>query len=141
MVIGGCGLIGVAIYLLTAKAQECVNGQTKCVGYDQYACINGKWELIEPNSPSCGYVPPECTDGETKCIGYDFYVCINGKWELIEQNSPSCGYEPPECNEGDTKCVGPDLYKCINGKWVLTEPNSPSCTTGSITITDIVVHT
>jgi len=37
---------------------ECNEGETKCVGYDLYKCINGKWQLVETNSSQCGYTPP-----------------------------------------------------------------------------------
>ena len=37
---------------------ECEEGDTKCIGYDLYKCIEGKWVLVERNSVSCGYKPP-----------------------------------------------------------------------------------
>ena len=37
---------------------ECIEGATKCVGYDLYKCIGGKWQLVERNSEQCGYQPP-----------------------------------------------------------------------------------
>ena len=73
----------------------CTEGETKCVGYDLYKCIGGKWQLVERNSEQCGYVPPECIEGATKCVGYDLYKCIGGKWQLVERNSEQCGYQPP----------------------------------------------
>ena len=36
----------------------CTEGETKCVGYDLYKCIGGKWQLVERNSEQCGYQPP-----------------------------------------------------------------------------------
>lgn len=36
---------------------ECSEGDTTCVGYDQYRCINGQWQLVERNSTQCGYEP------------------------------------------------------------------------------------
>jgi len=83
------------IVSIPSPPPECTEGETKCVGYDLYKCINGKWQLVESNSEQCGYVPPECTEGETKCVGYDLYKCINGKWQLVERNSTQCGYTPP----------------------------------------------
>jgi len=115
-------------YVITViPPPECEEGETKCVGYDLYQCINGKWQFIKSNAEECGYVPPECEEGEQKCIGYDLYQCINGKWVKIKQNAEECGYVPPECNEGEQKCVGYNLYQCINGRWQLVEVNSEQC--------------
>ena len=75
---------------------ECTEGETKCVGYDLYSCVNSTWVLQEQNSPQCDYIPPVCTDGETKCVGYSLYECVSGEWVLIEENSPECGWEPPQ---------------------------------------------
>lgn len=82
-------------------------GSTQCFGYDLYTCTGGQWVLTEPNSPSCGYVPPVCTEGDTKCEGYDLYTCIGGQWVLTEQNSSACGYTPPseECEQHTTQAT------------------------------------
>ena len=32
---------------------ECREGDTKCIGYDLYQCINGKWQVIERMSDRC----------------------------------------------------------------------------------------
>jgi len=52
------GIAGFAISRITyglPPGAECVEGETKCEGYDLYQCINGRWQLIEKNSPQCGY--------------------------------------------------------------------------------------
>lgn len=109
------------------------DGSTTCDDYDLYyieyeyvSYDNGEtWaktsqtrlgDLIEENSPSCGYVPPTPiykwdTDGTTICIGFDLhnmeyeYISYdNGTtWNkdgnervgsLIQANSTECGYNP-----------------------------------------------
>jgi len=35
--------------------EPCKEGARKCIGYDLYECIDGKWQLIEKNSSECGY--------------------------------------------------------------------------------------
>lgn len=91
----------------------CNEGDTKCVGYSLYKCVNNQWELVEYNSPQCGYVPP-CLEGQTKCDGYTLYQCINGQWQLVQENSPECGYIPPT----------PDRAVAISGQGDPQNPNS-----------------
>jgi len=87
----------------------CIDGDTKCEGYDLYECQNGEWVLIEKNSPACGYAPepePECKEGRTKCVGYDLYECVNGEWVLKKANSPVCGAPPPTfCDYDYILCI------------------------------------
>jgi hypothetical protein len=60
---------------------ECTSGETKCVGYDLYACRDGQWSLFEKNSVMCGYPspPPEisydwaCYEFQAK-PGYEIYA-------------------------------------------------------------------
>ncbi|MFA7664339.1 MAG: PKD domain-containing protein [Clostridia bacterium] len=35
-----------------------VHGDETCIDYDNMTCNDGEWEVIEPDSPSCGYPPP-----------------------------------------------------------------------------------
>lgn len=35
-----------------------VHGDETCFDYDKMICNDGEWEVIEPDSPSCGYPPP-----------------------------------------------------------------------------------
>lgn len=35
-----------------------VHGDETCIDYDNMICNDGEWEVIEPDSPSCGYPPP-----------------------------------------------------------------------------------
>ena len=37
---------------------ECIEDETKCVDYNLYKCVKGKWTLVETNSTRCGYQPP-----------------------------------------------------------------------------------
>ena len=106
--------------------RECKEGETRCIGYDLYECVGGRWKLVEKDSERCKY-KPECEEGRTKCEGFDYYECRHGRWVLVERNSEKCGYKPRECEEGKTTCIGYNLYKCVNGKWVLWEANSPRC--------------
>ena len=86
---GGATAIG--WYFVKGKPPECTEGDTKCVGYDLYTCVNGEWKLTEENSPTCGYTEP-CTEGETKCQGaappgaqYESicHLCRNGEWASV----------------------------------------------------------
>jgi hypothetical protein len=97
--LAGVGLIATALglFLWTRKAEAaCEEGQTKCEDTDLHACVDGKWQLIEANSPSCGGGPiPECNAGDTKCVGVDLYTCVDGEWQLTEEDSDSCKVTPP----------------------------------------------
>ena len=42
-----------------------VEGETKCVGKDQYICTSGKWKLKEKNSTACSYTPSPPPDKAT----------------------------------------------------------------------------
>lgn len=93
----GIGLLAGALglFLWTRKAEAaCEEGETKCVDVDLYACVDGKWELAEANSPQCVPPPPECEEGDTKCVGTDLYTCVAGEWQLTESNSDSCKVGP-----------------------------------------------
>lgn len=99
-ILAGIGLLAGALglFLWTRKAEAaCEEGQTKCVGVDLYACVDGVWQLVEANSPQC--ITPECESGQIECRNRDLWACVNGKWQLEQVDSPSCGYEPPpaEC--------------------------------------------
>jgi len=55
---------------------QCVDGQTRCVGYDLEKCLAGNWFLWETNNVEiCGYVPPEPPPPE------------DGIWEWIKKNA------------------------------------------------------
>ena len=48
------------------NVKECFSeGATKCIGYDLFECVNGRWTLKEANSVQCGYpitpvLPTDC---------------------------------------------------------------------------------
>jgi len=98
-ILAGIGLLAGALglFLWTRKAEAaCEEGEAKCEDTDLLACVDGKWQLIEANSPQCGGGPiPECNTGDTKCVGTDLYTCVGGEWQLTEEDSDSCKVTPP----------------------------------------------
>ena len=101
-----------------------IEGDTKCVGYNLYKCINGEWVLQQTNSSICGYAPPECIENNTKCVGNDLYKCVNSKWGLYQANSSTCNLcKNVICAD---VCVGYDLYtqKC--------QPSTGACVVDTI---------
>ncbi|GAI39449.1 unnamed protein product, partial [marine sediment metagenome] len=99
-IIAGIGLLfgALGLFLWTKKAEAaCEEGTTKCEAGDLYACIDGKWELAEADSPQC----LECEEGDTKCVDTDLYTCVAGEWQLTESDSASCKVGPvPPLPEG-----------------------------------------
>lgn len=77
-------------------AAECSpDGITKCVGFDLYTCVGGKWVLTETNSPSCEYVPPECSDYTTQaeCTAAGCYWWSDNTCHSTPETPPDCeGY-------------------------------------------------
>jgi len=97
-ILAGIGLLATALglFLWTRKAEPaCTEGETKCEDGDLHACVDGNWELLQANSPSCPQ-PPECNEGDTKCDpNNNLYTCVAGEWQLTEEDSPSCKVTPP----------------------------------------------
>jgi hypothetical protein len=91
-------------------AGTCTEGETKCIYFDLYKCIDGRFQRIEEKSPDCGYVPGE---GETRCVGRDLYKSVEGGWILYEKNSPQCRYEPPLPCPIMCICMGTPLVDCL----------------------------
>ena len=115
---------------------ECVEGETKCVGMDQYKCVNGRWVLYHQNSPVCGEILCEGIVCPDICVGTNLYsqVCnpYTGKCEqstIVKENAEECGYEPicDTAHQNKDHCFGYDLYKCSDGKWILVFHNAPEC--------------
>jgi len=74
----------------------CTEGQTKCVGFDQYVCRRGSWVVNEYNASACGYtVAPICREGETRCVGTTLQKCVNNSWKTEKQDAAECGYLAP----------------------------------------------
>ncbi|MHC1589320.1 MAG: hypothetical protein ACXQS1_05855 [Methermicoccaceae archaeon] len=61
---------------------ECEEGETQCVGYDLYECLNGQWALVERNSEECGYVPPPPPTAPG--IRYAEFKGWSGLWGTVE---------------------------------------------------------
>jgi hypothetical protein len=54
----------------------CIDGETKCEGYNLYVCQGNQWQLKEVNSASCGYVPPKpspCKVGNSMAAFLNLY--------------------------------------------------------------------
>jgi len=61
---GVVGVLATAAAILGLKqlvgAAACTLGSTKCDHFDKYECsAEGKWVLVEANSPECGWTPGE----------------------------------------------------------------------------------
>lgn len=104
-------------------AVECTEGNHKCVGVDQWKCVDGAWKIYSANSPYCGYVataptqgasipttesttpaptqivasvtPAGCTEGAFNCVGTTQRKCISGIWTDYAYDSLQCGYVAP----------------------------------------------
>jgi hypothetical protein len=37
----------------TEEYKECNEGNKTCIDNDLYKCVNGRWQLVEQNSPKC----------------------------------------------------------------------------------------
>jgi len=60
---------------LDVREETCTEGETKCIGYNLYECIAGKWELKEVNSSKCGYKPIPCPIA-CVCTGTELVDCL-----------------------------------------------------------------
>jgi len=95
--------------------------------------------MIEPNSPSCGYIPPECEEGEHETLRYcsdevtehEWRNCVGGEWVYGSQECPvpSCictGWEDAGCvSETERRYVRTcDPSGCEPEVW---DENDPSC--------------
>ena len=58
-VIGTVAGIAGGIYAASRvkAAPPCTPGETKCIGFDLYQCVENEWALLETNSLQCGWVP------------------------------------------------------------------------------------
>jgi len=60
---------------LDVTEETCTEGETKCIGYNLYECIAGKWQLKEVNSSKCGYKPIPCPIA-CVCAGTELVDCL-----------------------------------------------------------------
>ena len=74
---------------ITIVVVECENDETKCIGTTLYKCIDGKWNVIEQNSPNCigeitveGYI----YDSLFKFPLYNTSVEISGQKTYTDHN-------------------------------------------------------
>ncbi len=132
-------------------------GSYECISTTRVKCVDGLWNVIQRNSPECGYVAPkrDCTNprgvhGGYDCSGTTRIKCDDGRWVTIEHNSRECGYRPPDppdppdepdppdpptyrsCKNptgrhGDYECDGTTRIKCDDGEWAIHQRNSPHC--------------
>lgn len=86
------GLGAFAIYRLTQGARPCTHGETKCVGYDLYTCVDGTWVLTEENAAECGLDPEmwfgdnEALAKKTFVIAMDFGGWVGGNEPMAEKS-------------------------------------------------------
>lgn len=118
--LAGIGVIavGAGIYLWWKGTEgngippECqVEGEYACFNNnkDLYQCQNGKWVLIEKNSPECQEMEPCPTgpcyyEGYRVCSGTNLCQCQDGQYVLIQRDSPDCisGKHYKDCFVGPT---------------------------------------
>jgi len=70
-VIAVISAIGGTLFYFLKPKKPCEEGATKCAGPDNldlYECQEGKWVLIEENSPECGYAPLPTVSGTVKDV-------------------------------------------------------------------------
>ena len=56
-IVGGVAGIGYYLFMRGEPGPKCTEGQTKCVNYNKYICIDGDWFLEEVDSIDCGWTP------------------------------------------------------------------------------------
>ena len=125
---------------------ECAEGAEKCEGYQLYKCIDLKWQLIEANSPTCGYVPlPECINGVHEILEYcpdgitpkRWRDCISGVWVEGTYTCPSCIESTHEILEYCPDTTTPKIWRdCISGVWVEYSQPCPTCIEGTSEVID-----
>lgn len=98
-------------YDYSALNEVCFEGETRCTGYDLQQCVDNTWTVIEPNSTSCGYVPP------CECTVWQDAECISETKRKQTRSCTPAGCDIETRNVADASCATP----CECTDWVPAE--------------------